>query len=431
MTIINDINDTNLLDDIFNQDLIIYEDIKGFEVFVRFDGDDFLIKDTIDSNPVNFIDDSIQTFYGKILAHFESLDQRVKSLIPKKWWFNFQYLEDNENYGYAKKAKNNLVLCSIYKNGRFDYNIDEVEEFARLLEVECIPLIYSGKLSEKTIESLKYFLNTSAKDLEYIFGETSFGYFMYRLLNPQSANSFLMNDEFNSNIDKIILKVDGKQAAFTILDPLYKRVSDANVTTFSDEYSLIIINFLNFCQSINLDELKLKGSKRTEVYMYLMCLLFNSYVNSIKDDLLKWDIIVPEFWNSQKFRINKEEIINKNSRQLINENPKLEYFFKCIYFSFRYVMKEPIGLLNGNMLKIFNKYIENLNNRIDAYLNKRSEDVLAKSSLVDFGDFFDIKYDTDSEGNVYPDIVDAIKGGETKKKKKLGGVLAKEDLGKK
>ena len=43
-------------------------------------------------------------------------------------------------------------------------------------------------------------------------------------------------------------------------------------------------------------------------------------------------------------------------------------------------------------------------------------------SLWDFGDFFDIQYDTDADGDVYPDVYDEFtKGGATDKKKKGKG----------
>ena len=154
--------------------------------------------------------------------------------------------------------------------------------------------------------------------------------------------------------------------AISVLNPLYKRVSEGNYTEYSEIFSILLISALNYFQSIDLEkDVKLKGNKRSDIYTYLISWLFNSYVNNVKDEILKFDFIVPEFFNKDKFRINKEIILNKTTRTLINENPKLEYIFKCIYFSFRYPMKESIGLLEGNMLKIFNKYIEQLNIRIE------------------------------------------------------------------
>jgi hypothetical protein len=47
---------------------------------------------------------------------------------------------------------------------------------------------------------------------------------------------------------------------------------------------------------------------------------------------------------------------------------------------------------------------------------------LGRAGLLDFGDFFDIQYDTDGEGQVYPDVYDEFeKEAETGKKKKGKG----------
>ena len=43
---------------------------------------------------------------------------------------------------------------------------------------------------------------------------------------------------------------------------------------------------------------------------------------------------------------------------------------------------------------------------------------LTRGNLIDFGQFFDIKYDTDSQDNVYPDIYDEFQKGNVSKKKK-------------
>lgn len=418
MIIINDINNEELLNEILEQDLIVYENIKGENIYVKWDGEDFIFKTDLKNDPINFIDNSIDTFYGKAYSYFNSLSDRVKSLLNKRWWFNFTFFHDDSNL-YDRKPKHNLILCGITRNRNFNFSIEELEEYARLFDVEPLPIIFKGKLTDRMIESIKSFLNTSEEDLEYVFGEKTFAFFFYKLLNPQLAHSFLMDSEFNSNLDKIILKSDNKEVPFAILNPLYKKVSDLNSTEYAEVYSLILVNFLTFCQSINLDTIKLKGEKRDDVYTYLISLLFNKYIESVRNDILNFNFVIPQFFNKYKFRINREIILNKITKNYIDENPKFEYIFKCIYFSFKYKMKEPIGILNNNMLAIFNNYIDEISKKIDLYFNKKTEFELSKKGLVDFGDFFEIKYDTDADNKVYPDIYDEIKsGGEQKKKKK-------------
>ena len=428
-TNINDINE-ELLDDIFNEELVVYEDVQGSQIYAQWNGENFIIKPkSLTAEIINMVDSSTENYYGKAYNYLNSLNDRVKSLLNKRWWFGFQYFPDDiDNYNYNRLPKNNLVLSSIVKNNNTDYLVEEIEEYSRLMEVECLPFIFKGKLNEKTIEAIKYYLSTSEKDLEYVFGEKSFAFFFYKILNPQIAQSFLMDNDFNNNIKKIVLKINNKQINFDILNPFYKKISDDNVTDYLEVYSLILTNFLNFCQSINFKDLKIKGEKRNDVYTYIICKLFNIYISEVKDDILKFNFVIPEFFNKDKFRLNKEVILNKLSKDYINENPKLEYIFKCIYFSFKKEFTEKFGIFTQGGIVLFNNFVKYLDKIIDEYFNKKSEEELNRRGLVNFDDYFDIKYDVDGEEKVYPNIYDEITKGEEKKKKK--GSFDKSDLGK-
>ncbi len=417
---LNDIKDETILDDIFSKELIVYENVKGdATIYVKYDGENiFHVKTDMKNDDINFIDNSTNDFYGKALNFFQSLDERIKSLLTKRYWYVFEYFSENmENCSYIRLPQHNLVLTGIIKNDKLNFNVDEIEEYARLLELECLPFIFKGKLNEKTIEVIKYYLNTSKEDLEYVFEESSFAYFFYKLLNPQMNSSFLMDDNFNDNIDKIILKIDGEENNFEILNRLYDDMSN-NKTEYYEVYSIILMNTLIFFQSINFNAIKLKYNKKNEAYDYLICVLFNKYIENVKDDILKWDFVIPEFINKQKFTINKEIILNNITKKYMMM-PKLGYIFKCMYFSYNNLLEEvPFGILSINSIKLFNAFVEFLRTFIDEHLKKYKEDILRKNGLVSFDKWIDIKYDVDSENKVYPNISQEIEKGEDKKKKK-------------
>jgi len=428
---LSDISSTEQLDEILGNELIVFEDIQGSKIWVNWNGQEFVIRPkSISSEPINMVDLAMQKYYNKSINFFTSLSERVKGLLNKKWWFCFEYFPDEQpaNIKYTRVPKNHLVLTSICKNNKFDYTIDEIIEYARLFETDFIPVIFKGKLSQESIEAIKYFLNTSEKDLEFVFGEKSFTYFFYKLLNPQIQNSFLMEDDFQENLEKIIIRMDDKNINFELLNPLYTRISDNNSTDFVEIYSLILVNFLNFCQTIDLNQIKLKGEKRDEIYLNLICLLYNIYVSEIKDDLLNFDFVVPEFFDRDKFRINKEVITNKVTKELIGEDRKLEYIFKCLLGSFNKAKKKEIGIFTSSTLQIFNNYVKLIQTKIDQFLKKKSEVQLSRSGLVDFGEFFDIKYDVDAEEKVYPDVYKEIEQTAASKKKK--SVMPEKSLGK-
>jgi hypothetical protein len=420
---LNGMNNEEILNDLFNDEIFVYEDVQGSKIWVNWNGKEFEIRPkSISSEPINLIDLAMQNYYNPALNYLNSLDERVKSLLNRKWWFCFEYFPDNQpaNIEYNRVPKNQLVLSSINKSGKYEFLIDELDEYSRLLDVDVIPVIYQGNLTENMKEAIKYFIHTSEDDLDYIFGEKSFAYFFYKVLNPKIDNSFLMDDDFQKNIEKLIIRSKTKDISFEILNPLYKRISEENNTEFVEIYTLILINFLNFCQSINLEDVKLKGDKKDDIYIYLLSKLFNVYVSEIKQDLLDFDFVVPEFFDKDKFKINTELIKNKLTKEYIQEDEKLEYIFKVVLGSFNKRRKKPIGIFTENTVKLFNKFVDDIDTYISKYLNKLHEIELGRAGLLDFGDFFDIQYDQDGEGQVYPDVYSEFEKGVDNDKKKKG-----------
>jgi len=429
---LNGLDEADLISDMLSTEILVYEDVQGSKIWVNWDGKEFTIKPkSISSEPINLIDLAMQNYYNAAIDYFNTLDKRVQSLLNKKWWFCFEYFPDNQpaNIEYNDTPRNNMVLTSINKSGKYDFNIEELEEYARLFNVDVIPVIFQGKLTESMKEAIKYFLNTSEDDLEYIFGEKSFAYFFYKILNPSLNNSFLMDsDYFQENIEKLIINTINNDISFELLNPLYTRVDNTNNTEFVEIYTLILVNFLNFCQSVNIEEIKIKEDSKDEAYIYLMSKLFNIYVSQVKEDLLKFDFIVPEFFDKDKFKINTELISNKLTKDYISQDRKLEYIFKVVLGSFKSKRKKPIGIFTENTVILFNKFVNDISKIIERHLGKIHEVELNKSGLLDFGDFFDIKYDTDAEGQVYPDVYDEFEKGQDNSKKGKKGKGGKFDI---
>ncbi len=421
---LNGVESENILNDIFDNDIVVYEDIQGSKIWINWNGKEFTIKPkNISNEPINMIDLAMQNYYNPAINYFNTFDIRIKGLMPKNWSFCFEYFPDETpaNIQYEKLPKHGLVLTEINKGGKYGSSTDELQEYARLFDVDSLPIIFEGKLSDTMKEAIKYFINTSEKDLEYVFGEQSFAFFFYKILNPNSDSSFLMNDKFQDNLEKIVVRVKGKDVSFEILNPLYTRISSENSTEFTDVYTLILLNFLTFCQSVNLDDIKLKGERRDLLYIYLICKLFNIYVADVREDLEAFEFVIPQFFDKEKFKINRELIGNKLTREIIDESDKLEYIFKCILGSLNKKRKKPIGVFTDNTVILFNNFVDIINTLLDNQLKKMREVQITQAGLLDFGDFFEIQYDKDAAGDVYPDVYDEIeKSKEEKKKGKEG-----------
>ena len=417
---------------ISDKDLLVYEDIQGSRIFVKYDGQKFTIKPkNLRNDSLNFIDLAIQKFYNQAYDYFNSLPQYVTDLLNPNWWFCFEYFPDMHpaNIEYEKVPKNNLILVCIVKGNRYRYNYDELKEFSNLLDVDCIPVIFKGKLSPKQLEIIALFLNTSEEDLKYVFGENNFAKFFYNLLNPNFFNSFLMkDDEFQENLEKIIMKIDGNdEYSFELLNPLYKRMSFKNDTDYVEIYSQIILNFLEFCQLIDIKKYKIKANTKDEIYIELISQIFNEYMENIKDSIDKWNITIPDFFKDEKFKLNVDMLLNKKTIEYVKSSKKIEYMLKIILSSYNRKRKKPMGVFNDQTVILFNEFVEKSSVYIDKLLNINREYNLQKSDLINFNDYFKLKFNIDTDGRLYPDTSQSDKEKGEDKDKKKKGVSYKKD----
>jgi hypothetical protein len=415
-----------------NRELLIYEDIQGSKIYINYNGDTFTIKPkSLKNQPLNFLDLTLQKYYNFAIQYFLSLPEYVLNLLKHNWWFCFEYFANDiqpANIEYNRLPKNNLILTCVVKGNKYIYDYDEILEYSNLFDVEPLPVIFKGKLSEKQLEVLELYMNTSKNDLHFLFNEENFSYFFYKILNPKIKNSFLMrNDNFNDNLEKLIIKIDKiSDYSFEILNPMYHKLDiNTNNTEYSEIYSLILLKFLEFCQLISLDKYKLKKLTRDEIYIEIICNLFNEFMKDNFNNMLKWEFIVPNFFKTDKFKINTTLITNKDTLNYIKSNDKIEYIFKCILGSFNKQRKNLIGIFNDTTLNLFNKLIDNISLTIDKSLKINREYIIQKDVLKNFKDYFKLNYNTDSTGKIYPDVYSQFKQEELPEEKKKKEVKKK------
>ena len=413
---------TSILKD---KELLIYEDIQGSKIYVKYDGKKFIIKPkNMKNEPINLIDLAMQKFYNQAFIYLNTLPEYITELLNKNWYFVFEYFPSNQpaNIEYSRIPKNNLLLTSIVKGNKYIYDYDEINEMANLFDVDALPVLFKGTLNQKQLEVIELYLNTNEEDLKYVFGEDNFAYFFYKILNPKLETSFLMNNEFNKNLEKIVIKIDGNvKYSFEILNPLYTKMEFQNNSEYVEIYSLILLKFLEFMQLVNIDKIKIGRITREELYIDFVSKLFNQFMETNEKNLLEWEFIIPNFFKEDKFKINTDLISDKKTIAYIKSDEKIEYIFKCILGSFQKKKKKPVGVFTDVTLDLFNKFVFNLSTIIDKQLKINTEYELQKSDLVNFRDYFDLKYDTDGDEDFYPDVYDEFydeEGGDKKGKKK-------------
>lgn len=436
MIILNDIQSIDEFNKIVkNKDIIIYEDIMGSKIYVNYDGNQFVIKPkSLQNDPLNFVDLAIQKYYNEVFAYMSSLPTHVTELLNPNWWFCFEYFPDTQpsHIKYDRKPKNGLILTCIVKGTKYCYNVDELLEYSNLLEIDYLPIIFKGKLSDKQLEAINLYLRTSEKDLEYVFGEKNFSFFIYKLLNPKIDCSFLMDGKFNDNIEKMIIKLIGDETKYTfaLFNPMYQKLSIDNDSEYTEMYSFILIKFLEFLQIINLEKYKLKSVIKDKMYLELICRLFNDFMDKIYKNVIQWDLNIPQFFKEDKFKVNLEVLENKKTVDYIKSNEKVEYMFKVILSSFGKTRKKPVGMFTDQTLVFFNKMVTDIDKYINNNLKINREYELQKADLLNFKDYFDLKNAEDSSGSIYPDKgVEELEQGENGKGKFKGkDVSGKPDL---
>lgn len=412
---LTNLNADNFIELLSDSNIIVYENVQGSKIFIEWDGENFHLRTkSITNEPINKIDLALQKYYNNVFTYLDNMDIRVKNLLPKNVHFCCQYFPDEKpaHIRYDRIPQNHLILTSIVKNNKFTFDYDEISEFARLLNITAQPILFIGKLTPKQIELIKYFLHTKKEDLEFIFGEgnDNFASFFYKILNTSYKNSILMNEgTYQDMLDKLIIKIEGKdEISLAILNPLYLKTED-KVNHYTETFSIIVLDFLEFLQGIDFEHKYIKGKLGDEIYIEILSDLFNRYIEDKKWRVKNFEFSIPPFFYDDKFKVNKDFIINKHTKYLIESSERLEFIFKVILQSFRNKKQNVVGVFNKNTLAIFNNYVDIINGMIDKALRIEREEELMKHNLLDFGSFFKIKYPQgDAEGKVYPELFKKI-----------------------
>jgi len=246
-------------------------------------------------------------------------------------------------------------------------------------------------------------------------------------------------DDFNDNLEKIIIRINGNdEHSFEILNPSYEKMNLSNKTEYLETYSLILLNFLEFLQLVDFDKIKLKEITKDELYIELISSIFNEYIDNIKKEIKDWNLSIPAFFAEDKFKINTFLLKNDLTIDLIKSDDKIEYIFKLILSSFNKKKKKAIGIFNEKTTELFNKEVDKLSNFLEGILKINREYLLRNNDLLNFKDYFNVNYNTDNTGDIYPDVdklmAEVPEGGEKKKKEgspKKGGIPELPDEGKK
>lgn len=387
---------------ISNQRVEVYEDVQGARIFVSYRNGDWEIRPRRwNENSLNLKDLAVQKYYKWCYAYLLSLPNNVVDILHPNWQFVFEYFPDDQpaNIKYDHSPKHGLILTGIFKYGKYWIEKrQELEVFAKLFDVELLPLIYSGVLNETQINKIYTFLSTSSEDLEFFFKDDSFAKFFYNLLNPNLEHSYLKND-WQSNLEKIIIKVEnGTEIALHLLNPMYQSQDFKNEGQYSDIYSVLLLNFIQWLQTVQINEVEASGTSRDQVYINLVCKLFNAYIGKMQQQVLDFEFSIPVFFDKDKFKVNRDLIQNRSTVIWLGTHPKFEYLFKIIFNALQKERKREIGVINNTVLIYMNRLVRQIAIRVEEILNWNTKLDQFSHNQKDLSQFPNIKWEVDHYG---------------------------------
>lgn len=403
---LNEIEGKQFLKRLQIEPIVIYEDVQGSKIFVKWTNQGVEIRPKrSDADPLNPIDLAVQKYYGLAYDYLRSLKPSIISLLKKGWQFCFEYFPDEQpaHVKYDIVPQNNLVLTCILKGKKYVQDFEELDEYARVIGVDSVPVLFKGVLSEVQYDLIERFLSTSQHDLEYIFDQDSnFSHFFYSILCPGSKSSFLMLEgNFQENSERLIIRFeDNDEINLALLNPMYKKGIESDMTEHVEVYSLFLLSFIEYSQLIDIKTIKAEGDNRGDLYLDIMCKMFNRFITANLEQILDFEFDIPKFFREEKFKIDPDRIKNNITLQHLRIDPKIEYVFKVIVGSFQRKRTKPIGIFNDMSVIVFNDIVDKIQTRIDEITrDARPVSVLDKGTLT-----FDEYMSADAEGHVYPDV---------------------------
>jgi hypothetical protein len=225
---------------------------------------------------------------------------------------------------------------------------------------------------------------------------------------------------FQENSERLIIRFeDSDEINLALLNPMYKKGIESDMTEHVEVYSLFLLSFMEYAQLIEIKTIKAEGDNRGDLYLDIMCKMFNRFITHNLEQILDFEFEIPKFFREEKFRIDSDRLTNSITLQHISIDPKVEYVFKVIVGSFQRKRSKPIGIFNDNSVLVFNDIVDKIQARIDEITkDARPESVLDKGTLN-----FDDYMSADAEGHVYPDVYNKFEekpkadGGKKKDKK--------------
>ena len=321
---------------------------------------------------ISYVDRTLNRLYEDAISHFQNI-----TFLPENWKFNFDYFptQSPARVKYDKRPHNNLILNRIFitnENGKTKKVIEDPKvlgKWANKLDVDFNrPLTY-GKLTTEQVDAFLEVLENENVLLPDIICKRVF------LRTPKLSENF-------GSIDSILLRfyTDPKKPEIFEVTSKFDVVSINESKDKTDKASLLLVDFMDFMRSKNLQSENLKNKEADKRYVELMGDAFEEYVNkrrSIDIDLAS------EKFSNDVFELNTDLIEKLSVRELM-KNENYQRVFQIILNSFRKpkAVSESNPLFDETTINDFNSLVERIS-KITKFVEEKE--------FITFEDYMEMK----------------------------------------
>jgi len=353
------------------------EKLDGSNFNVEKQNNGFVFYKRDGKTPINAIDRMLSIYHEAPIKHFETLPKEVIDNIPNGTYFSFEYFASRQPVEilYHKIPKNNLVLESVrLKNGKYVYDKTDLDQWADLLNVERVPIIFQGMLSDEQQMEIISFVSTPFEKLVEKFQTNSFSRYILKLLNPNIKQSFLKNS-IDDIIEGVVFSFKGENIIFAkIVDPLFtamvKNKNSKEREEPGDIYGMIVSDITDFINNVDLNSYIISGKDFSSGYINLMSQLFLEYFHLKGTDYKDVFMNVPKFLEKPEHQINIKSIPYKKIEQIIRTNKNYAELFKIFIATYRKKKRKVYGYFTKDFINVFNNTVDKIHSIINQSINE-------------------------------------------------------------
>lgn len=355
------------LQKLLNSHVIIDDDIPGSFFSVKRNeqgGWNYYKK----NEPITLVDRTISKFYEQAISVFENMPQEKILNIPQNLIFVMKYIHVPIASGESVLSNQILKLTHVIDDNTKQVINDEqsIGYWANHLGIGLPPILFDGKLNDEQKAAILDFVYTNQEELSQRFRSESFTEYILSVLNSsyisQGINSIVFRFEDEDSKEEVLAK---------IIDPLFYELQRKNpkteVTKSDDIIYIIVLQLINFIESYPIKDLmSIVDNNLTfeQNYIAIMNKIFCDYIDNNSADVIGLDLKAPTYFIGNENELNLGLIDDQKVIELVDMNNNFKEIYRILLNFFRKKRKKAKGLLNENMLKLFNALVDKIHNII-------------------------------------------------------------------